>query len=65
MVSGDKNKVEWPALFLSADIFNVVLIGEHLPKNRPCSYRRKFKVVLIGGHQYTGGWLLHRDKVRL
>ena len=31
LVSGDKNKVEW--LFLSLDIFNVVLIGGHLLKN--------------------------------
>ena len=51
LVSGDKNNVEWPTLFLSADTFNVVLIGGYLPKNRRCSYRRTFNVVLIAGHQ--------------
>ena len=35
LVSGDKNNVEWPTLFLSADTFNfpkidVVLIDGHL-----------------------------------
>ena len=33
LFSGDKYKVEWLTLFLSADIFNVVLIGGSLPKN--------------------------------
>ena len=49
LVSGDKNKVEW--LFLSLDIFNVVLIGGHLLKKWPCSYCRTYKVVHIAGHQ--------------